>query len=97
MIVRIVKLSLDPGQITQFLKYYNDVKEAIRSCEGCRHTELLTDVSGGGIVFTYSLWDAPEYLEKYRQSELFKTTWALVKPLFIARAEAWTLDKQESD
>ena len=97
MIVRIVKLSIHPDKINQFYEYYKEVKDAIRSFEGCRHTELLSNIPGDGILFTYSLWDRSEDLENYRQSELFRSTWAKVKPLFRARAEAWSLLKKDSD
>lgn len=95
MIVRIVKLSLDPGKIGQFMKSFDDVKEQIRSFEGCRHMELLTDPGGSGLVFTYSTWDNEEFLDNYRNSELFKSVWATVKPLFASKAEAWTLNKYD--
>lgn len=93
MIVRIVKLSLHPDKVNQFLDLFETVREQISSFEGCTYTEMLTDVEQSGVVFTYSLWDSPEALEKYRNSKLFKNTWSQVKPLFNAKAEAWTLNK----
>ena len=95
MIVRIVKLSLYPDKIGQFLQSFNDVKEQIRTFEGCHHMELLTDPAGSGIVFTYSTWENEGFLDNYRNSELFQTTWACVKPLFASKAEAWTLNKYD--
>jgi len=97
MIVRIVKLSIHPEKLDQFYEYYNSVKAAIRSSPGCSHTELLSNISGDGILFTYSTWDKPEDLENYRKSELFLSTWALVKPLFRAKAEAWSLIKKDPE
>lgn len=95
MIVRIVKLTIDPARIRQFHDYYNAVEQKIRNFEGCQHAELLIHKKNDGIVFTYSLWETEEQLEAYRKSELFKSTWALVKPLFASKAEAWTLVRQE--
>ena len=77
------------------MKSFDDVKEQIRAFEGCRHMELLTDPGGSGVVFTYSTWDDESCLEKYRNSPLFQSTWATVKPLFAAKAEAWTLNKYD--
>ena len=93
MIVRIVKLTLEPAKIREFYDRYNAVESAIRSFDGCRHAELLTSVKNDGVVFTYSLWDSADHLELYRKSELFLSTWALVKPLFASKAEAWTLEQ----
>ena len=95
MIVRIVKLSLAPEKVGQFLKSFDDVKDRIRSFQGCRHMELLTDRENSGVVFTYSTWDGITDLENYRNSELFRNTWLVVKPMFIAKAEAWTVNKYE--
>jgi|SRR5688572_33447575 len=95
MIVRIVKLSIEPDKIGLFMKCFDDVKEQIRTFEGCHHMELLTDPGGSGVVFTYSSWDSEQHLENYRNSSLFQATWARVKPLFAAKAEAWTLNKYD--
>ena len=93
MIVRIVKLSLNPGRRSDFISEFDKVKDQIISFDGCRSTELLIDSPATGIVFTYSLWDSPQHLESYRQSDFFKNTWARVKPMFAAKAEAWTLNR----
>jgi len=94
MIIRIVKLTLVPSKVEQFLEIFDTVREPIRSFPGCLYTEMLTDVSKSGIVFTYSHWNTEADLENYRNSELFQSTWARVKPLFAAKAEAWSLDRQ---
>lgn len=80
-----------PGKVNDFLEVFNDAKNKILSCEGCKHVELLKDIEKPGVLFTYSHWENPEHLEKYRNSELFKTTWAKTKILFAEKAEAWSL------
>jgi quinol monooxygenase YgiN len=80
--------------VKQFLEDFEQVKEQIRSFPGCLYTEMLMDTASTGILFTYSKWNSPEDLENYRQSDLFQATWGRVKPMFAAKAEAWTLDKQ---
>ncbi len=94
MIVRIVKLTLKTDKLNGFLEAFESVKDQIRNFEGCLHTELLTDTENSGIIFTYSMWNTADDLERYRQSELFQSTWNAVKPMFAAKAEAWTLNKQ---
>jgi heme-degrading monooxygenase HmoA len=93
MITRIVKLSLDPPKIKDFLVIFDQVKKDIRQFQGCNHLDLLGDITGSGIVFTYSLWETQENFLDYQNSALFKNTWAKVKPMFIAKAEAWSLEK----
>ena len=43
------------------------------------------------IFFTLSIWEHPQALENYRNSELFKDTWSKTKALFDEqRPEAWS-------
>jgi quinol monooxygenase YgiN len=91
MMIRIVKLTIDPGSIEQFMDYFNRVSGDIRSFSGCSRLELLADLNTPGVLFTYSYWEDEEALRLYQQSDLFKSTWALVKPLFAAKAEAWSM------
>ncbi len=93
MIIRIVKLTIEPLKLERFCEEFDNVKNQIAASEGCLYNELLKENSGSGVVFTYSHWNSQEDLDKYRSSELFKTTWSKVKPLFVAKAEAWTLNK----
>ena len=96
MITRIVKLTIDPSRMDDFIDSFNKHKHDIKSFEGCIHLELLADVSANGIVFTYSKWEAECNLENYRHSELFKGIWSYAKPMFIAKPEAWsTISKFE--
>ncbi|MBI2271737.1 MAG: antibiotic biosynthesis monooxygenase [Bacteroidetes bacterium] len=91
MIIRIVKMTFVPEKVNAFLKVFNEAKNKILNSEGCKHVELLTDSECPGVLFTYSHWETPEHLEKYRKSELFKTTWANTKILFADKPEAWSL------
>lgn len=93
MIIRIVKMTFVPENVNEFLKVFNDAKNKILNCEGCKHVELLRDSERPGVLFTYSHWESPEHLEKYRNSDLFKTTWEKTKKLFAEKAEAWSLSQ----
>lgn len=96
MIIRIVKLTLREETALPFIDHFNGVKSLIRSFPGCRHLELLTVTSDPKVMFTYSYWDAETDLEAYTASDLFKTTWAAVKPMFGAKAEAWSLERLQT-
>ncbi len=78
-------------QTELFERIYQEKQPHISSFEGCFGVELLRCKTPANVFFTYSLWKDEQSLECYRQSDLFKGTWALVKPLFDARAEAWTV------
>ena len=44
------------------------------------------------VFFTLSFWENEEALNAYRDSELFKTTWAKTKILFSDKPQAWTTE-----
>jgi len=91
MIKRIVKMSFQPDQLEAFKTIFEQNKHRIAAFEGCQHVELLQDINNPCIFFTYSLWDNADYLELYRQSEIFAEIWVKTKRLFSQRAEAWSL------
>ncbi len=90
MIKRLVKLTFQSDKTDDFLTIFEDSKHLIRQREGCQHLELLCDATTPHVFFTLSFWDNEAALNAYRDSELFKTTWAKTKPLFSDRAQAWT-------
>ncbi|MEX2484137.1 MAG: antibiotic biosynthesis monooxygenase family protein, partial [Brumimicrobium sp.] len=86
--VRIVKLTLHPSHVKDFINHFETVKESINSFPGCLGMQLLQDKTDENIVFTYSSWESEQDLENYRNSELFKSIWPTVKSWFDAKAEA---------
>lgn len=93
MFVRIVKMSFDPSKIDDFIAYFETKKHLIRDFDGCEFLELYRDKKDANIFFTYSYWRDESDLENYRNSELFKTVWAITKQSFNAKPEAWSVDK----
>lgn len=93
MIKRIVKMTFREDAVETFLnEVFEHSKNRIRAFPGCRHMELLRQKNKPNVLFTLSFWDDETALEAYRQSELFKTTWAKTKVLFAEKAEAWTVE-----
>lgn len=90
MIVRIVKMHFRLKEVERFISVFESSKEAIRNFPGNHHLQLLQDEKDAGIFFTYSIWDDEEALNRYRNSTLFKQTWAKTKPLFEKPAETWS-------
>jgi hypothetical protein len=83
-----------PGKENEFMEVFESSKEKIRAFEGCAYLELFRDTANPSIFFTHSRWISENRLEAYRQSELFRITWAKTKILFAEKAEAWSLQSQ---
>jgi autoinducer 2-degrading protein len=90
--IRIVKMTFNPEKVDEFLENFNARKNDIRNFEGVTHLELLRDKNQPNIFFTYSHWKSEQHLENYRNSDLFKSVWAVTKPLFSSAPEAWSVD-----
>jgi heme-degrading monooxygenase HmoA len=90
MIKRLVKLTFQADKTDAFIDIFDTSKDKIRAMSGCQHVELLRDATTPNVFFTLSLWDTEGALEAYRQSELFRTTWAKTKILFSDKPAAWS-------
>ncbi len=94
MIIRIVKMTFHPEKTREFQQIFNESKHLIRNMEGCSHLELLNDVTNPNIFFTYSYWGSENDLNNYRNSDVFADVWAKTKVLFVAKAEAWSVEQK---
>jgi len=92
MMTRIVRLSLQPESVSLFVEYFNDSYSKILAFEGCKSVALKRDVADKNVVYTYSIWENENCLNKYRESDFFKMTWSKVKPLFSAPAQAFSFE-----
>ncbi|MFN4299028.1 MAG: putative quinol monooxygenase [Thermaurantimonas sp.] len=90
--IRIVKMTFKPEDVPSFLNIFEQNKEKIRHQPGCNSLKLVNDKENSNVFFTISEWEHPDYLEQYRQSELFKSVWAATKVLFADKPEAWSVD-----
>ncbi|MBS1937703.1 MAG: antibiotic biosynthesis monooxygenase [Bacteroidetes bacterium] len=91
MIVRLVKMTFRPGEEERFQALFDGWRHRIIAMPGCRTLELLRDIKHPAVFFTRSVWDTEEALDNYRRSATFSEVWPVVKALFAARAEAWSL------
>ncbi|SKD09717.1 Antibiotic biosynthesis monooxygenase [Chitinophaga ginsengisegetis] len=96
MINRIVKMEFDPEKVNTFRELFAKQQELIRNFPGCLHLELWEHAASGNTWFTFSQWESETALEKYRQSPLFRETWAATKALFNAKPAAWTVQTAAS-
>jgi quinol monooxygenase YgiN len=84
MLVRTVRMTFRPDRLDAFLALFRASAPRIRAFPGCHRLDLLADARYPNILTTYSLWESEAALDLYRESALFKTTWAETKPLFAA-------------
>ncbi|MFN3315870.1 MAG: putative quinol monooxygenase [Raineya sp.] len=91
MLIRIVRMYFQEEKTEDFLNIFEQSKKLIRNFEGCEHLELWQDAHCPNVFCTYSHWIDESYLEKYRQSELFKSTWAKTKILFAEKPQAFSV------
>jgi quinol monooxygenase YgiN len=92
MVKRVVKMTFRNEEVDGFLIIFNQTKSLIRASEGCMHLELWRSATESSVLFTLSHWENALFLEKYRQSDLFKRTWAKTKVLFADKPAAWTVE-----
>lgn len=93
MITRIVKMTFKRGCEQQFTAIFTKYSDKISSADGVQSVRLQQDINQPNIFFTLSEWEDESFLEAYRTSDLFKEVWSQVKPLFEAKAEAWSTTK----
>jgi hypothetical protein len=84
-------MEFDPEKVNAFLDVFNTTRDKIAHFDGCSRVDLLTSIDKPNLFFTYSIWESEAHLENYRNSELFKQTWAKTKVLFSNKPEAWSL------
>ena len=93
MIVRIVKMDFKPEHVGQFTSLFSSVREKIAATDGCESLLLYRDIADKNCFFTYSHWRSEADLNRYRESSLFKDTWAKTKVLFRERPAAWSVEE----
>lgn len=82
------------GCSEQFENVFNESQPGILKFKGCKQVSLLHDVNDAAVYFTYSIWESEADLNHYRFSSFFKNVWSKTKPLFAAKAEAWSLEEK---
>ncbi len=90
MLIRIVRMTFQPDRVEAFLANFELHKKSIRNFPGCHHLELWEDENQKNIFTTYSKWESEEYLNQYRDSELFKSVWKFTKALFEEKPIAFS-------
>ncbi|MEZ0607713.1 putative quinol monooxygenase [Fibrella sp. WM1] len=92
MLIRIVRMTFRADELDAFRAIFDGSRAKIRAFPGCQHLELLRDLDHPNVRLTLSHWESAEALETYRQSELFRSTWAITKVLFADRPIAFSTE-----
>jgi quinol monooxygenase YgiN len=90
MLVRIVQLEIQPEHTQGFLELYAAHQKMIREREGCISLQLLQSDENPNQLATLSHWSGEDALNRYRNSDFFRQLWSNVKPLFAAKARAFS-------
>jgi quinol monooxygenase YgiN len=91
MIRRIVRLEFDPDRVEEFKTFFAQNRHLISAFPGCISLDLFADADNGNVYYSFSIWENKEALEKYRDSETFKTLWTFAKARFSAKPQAFSL------
>jgi quinol monooxygenase YgiN len=91
VLLRIVRLTLAPTHVADFLTLFRASENQIRQQRGCQHLELWQDADHPHIYCTYSHWDDAAALDAYRKSALFGQVWPATKRLLAAPAQAFSV------
>jgi len=90
-ITRVVKLTLHPQHIEAFKNVFASHKIHIAQFDGCLELNAYQDNKQPEVFFTISRWQTEHNLDNYRYSDFFKSLWSIVKPMFAAKAEAYSM------
>ncbi|AHJ96740.1 putative quinol monooxygenase [Hymenobacter swuensis] len=91
MLIRIVRLTLEPARVAEFLRLFQESEDQIRAMPGCRFLELWQDADQPHVYCTHSHWDSADALNAYRRSALFGQVWPATKVLFAAPPVAFSV------
>lgn len=84
-------------KVADFKKMFDNTYHRIRNFEGCRFLELYQDEKDANVFYTISKWEHPDQLEAYRNSDLFRQTWAITRSYFSGQPLAYSLLKNVED
>ena len=92
MLIRFVRMTFQEDKTEEFQEIFDSSKDRIRAMRGCQHLELMRDNNQPNIYMTHSHWELETDLNNYRNSDLFKTTWAKTKLLFTEKPLVFSLE-----
>lgn len=92
MLIRYVRMTFREDKTEEFQEIFHASKDKIRAMNGCQYLELMRDINQPNIFMTHSHWNSEIDLNNYRDSELFRITWAKTKALFAEKPMAFSVE-----
>ncbi len=92
MLIRLVKLEMQPQHAADFERFFAAEARGIRAWPGCLDVEAYRDPNHPGRYFTRSCWQGQQALDAYRASDFFRGNWKTVKAWFAEPAQAWSTE-----
>ena len=96
-IVRIVRMEFDVDSTSRFDALFAESKSKIEAQKGCLCVRMLHSTSNRNQRTTISWWENEDFLNAYRQSDLFGQVWPQTKALFSEKPIAWSMDWPDGD
>lgn len=88
MIARIVTMTFKENEINNFVLLFNEYKTQIKNSTGCISLTLIQKLDHPTEISTLSYWENEDYLNNYRNSDIFKQVWPQTKLLFSSPPKA---------
>jgi len=92
MILRIVKMEVDPHKIEIFNMFMNNLTDEKSRLEGCVHHDFFCDKKFINVYYSYTIWENVLNLKKYKKTPLFKEVVKTLKSLCMNEPYAWTVE-----
>ena len=92
MILRIVKMEVDPQKLEIFNHFMKNLNEEKVKLEGCVHHDHFPEKKFVNVYYSYTIWENVNYLKKYKKSPLFKEVVKTLKSLCMTEPYAWTVE-----
>ncbi|MCS7153780.1 MAG: antibiotic biosynthesis monooxygenase [Bacteroidia bacterium] len=91
MLWRWVEIRAYPERADIVCSLLAEQAKRVRRFPGCLALSLYRGENAD--FYSLSLWESPEALEAYRQSEIFRSFWLIIKKHFRAPAKAVSFEK----
>lgn len=92
MILRIVKMEVDPQKLEIFELFMKNLSEEKAKLDGCVHHDFFCDKNYVNLFYSYTIWENLTYLKKYKKTPLFKEVVKTLKMLCSTEPSAWTVE-----
>ncbi len=91
MILRVVKLKVDPRKMEAFQLFMENLHDEKLRLNGCLHFDFFNERQNPNIFYSYTIWEHEKFLKQYKKTDLFKEVVQTLRELCIDEPQAWTI------